>query len=323
MVKLSSFLSGLTLSAGLVSGYANPKACSGVCNNSHDPTIIRRSDGTYFRFSTGGRIAVHTAPSIEGPWTYKGAALPQGSKINLPGNQDLWAPDIIQIGNVYYLYYTVSEFGKQNSAIGLARSSSMDVGTWTDVGATGIRSDSTKAYNAIDSNLFKDGNTWRMYFGSFWKGLFTVPMKSTPTSIASGAGSSNVIYEPVTTAVEAPYMFKQGNYYYMFFSKGKCCGFDKDRPAAGQEYKIMVCRSSSATSGFVDKSGKSCTNGGGTVVLESHGWVYGPGGQGVYNDPTHGTVLYYHYVDTRIGYGDGQKVFGWNTINWSSGWPTV
>ncbi|KAJ4177645.1 hypothetical protein NW755_013711 [Fusarium falciforme] len=323
MVKLFSFLSGLTLSAGLVSGYANPKACSGVCNNSHDPTIIRRSDGTYFRFSTGGRIAVHTAPSIEGPWTYKGAALPQGSKINLPGNQDLWAPDVIQIGNVYYLYYTVSEFGKQNSAIGLARSSSMDVGTWTDVGATGIRSDGTKAYNAIDSNLFKDGNTWRMYFGSFWKGLFTVPMKSTPTSISSGAGSSNVIYEPVTTAVEAPYMFKYGNYYYMFFSKGKCCGFDKDRPAAGQEYKIMVCRSSSATSGFVDKSGKSCTKGGGTVVLESHGWVYGPGGQGVYNDPTHGTVLYYHYVDTRIGYGDGQKVFGWNTINWSSGWPTV
>lgn len=166
----------------------------------------------------------------------------------------------------------------------------MDVGTWTDVGATGIRSDGTKAYNAIDSNLFKDGNTWRMYFGSFWKGLFTVPMKSTPTSVASGAGSSNVIYEPVTTAVEAPYMFKHGNYYYMFFSKGKCCGFDKDRPAAGQEYKIMVCRSSSATGGFVDKSGKSCTNGGGTVVLESHGWVYGPGGQGVYNDPTHGTV---------------------------------
>ncbi|RSL95741.1 Arabinan endo-1,5-alpha-L-arabinosidase A [Fusarium oligoseptatum] len=142
-------------------------------------------------------------------------------------------------------------------------------------------------------------------------------------SIASGVGSSNVIYEPVTTAVEAPYMFKHGNYYYMFFSKGNCCGFDKDRPDAGQEYKIMVCRSSSATSGFVDKSGKSCTNGGGTVVLESHGWVYGPGGQGVYNDPTHGPVLYYHYVDTRIGYGDGQKVFGWNTISWSSEWPTI
>lgn len=29
----------------------------------------------------------------------------------------------------------------------------------------------------------------------------------------------------------------------------------------------------------VDATGTVCTNGGGTVVLESHGTVYGPGGQ--------------------------------------------
>ncbi|KAH6974965.1 glycosyl hydrolase [Ilyonectria sp. MPI-CAGE-AT-0026] len=322
MVKISSLLSGLALSSG-VFGYANPKACSGVCNNAHDPSIIRRSDGTYFRFSTGGRIAIHTAPAIEGPWTYKGAMLPKGSAINLPGNQDLWAPDVIQIGDLYYVYYTVSAFGSQNSAIGLARSSSMDVGSWTDIGATGVRSDSSKPYNAIDSNVFKDGSTWRMYFGSWWKGLYTVPMKNTPTAAASGGGSTQLVYEPVTTAIEAPYLYKNGNYYYLFYSQGKCCGFDADRPAAGKEYKIMVCRSTSATGGFVDKNGKSCASGGGSVVLESHGWVYGPGGQGVYKDPKYGAVLYYHYVDTRIGYGDGQKKFGWNTIDFSSGWPTV
>lgn len=43
----------------------------------------------------------------------------------------------------------------------------------------------------------------------------------------------------------------------------------------------MVCRSTSATGGFVDASGKACTGGGGTVVLQSHDFVYGPGGQGV------------------------------------------
>ncbi|KAM5354969.1 hypothetical protein ACJ41O_001615 [Fusarium nematophilum] len=323
MVKISSLFTGLVALSTGVFGYANPKACSGVCGNAHDPAIIRRSDGTYFRFSTGGRIAIHTAPAITGPWTYKGALLPSGSSIDLPGNQDLWAPDVIQVGNLYYVYYTVSTFGSQNSAIGLARSSSMDAGSWTDLGSTGIRSDSSKPYNAIDANLFRDGSTWRMYFGSWWKGLYTVAMKDTPTAVASGAGSSQVIYEPVTTAIEAPYMYKNGNYYYMFYSKGKCCGFDKDRPAAGQEYKIMVCRSTSATGGFVDKSGKACNNGGGTVVLESHGFVYGPGGQGVYNDPANGPILYYHYVDTRIGYADGQKLFGWNTIDFSSGWPVV
>lgn len=33
------------------------------------------------------------------------------------------------------------------------------------------------------------------------------------------------------------------------------------------------------TSLQVDANGKSCSAGGGTIVLESHGTVYGPGGQ--------------------------------------------
>lgn len=75
---------------GAVLGYANPNECTGTCVNTHDPSIIQGSDGTYYRFSTGGKIAVHTAPDITGPWAYQGAALPDGSKIDLDGNQDLW-----------------------------------------------------------------------------------------------------------------------------------------------------------------------------------------------------------------------------------------
>jgi len=73
----------------------------------------------------------------------------------------------------------------------------------------------------------------------------------------------------------------------------------------------------------VDANGHACTSSGGTVVLASHGKVYGPGGQGVYNDPTYGSVLYYHYVDTNIGYADGDKVLGVNVIKWVNGWPTI
>jgi hypothetical protein len=45
--------------------------------------------------------------------------------------------------------------------------------------------------------------------------------------------------------------------------------------------------------------------------------------RGVYTDPNLGPVLYYHYVDTTIGYADSQKLFGWNAIDFSSGWPSV
>jgi arabinan endo-1,5-alpha-L-arabinosidase len=88
-------ITSLVLSAVTsVYGYADPMACTGVCNNAHDPALIRRDDGTYYRFSTGGKIAIHSAPSITGPWTYKGAAIPAGSKINLKGNTDLWVLSI-------------------------------------------------------------------------------------------------------------------------------------------------------------------------------------------------------------------------------------
>ena len=90
---LASLLSAVTG----VYGYADPMACSGVCNNAHDPALIRRADGTYFRFSTGGKIAVHTAPAITGPWKYKGAAIPAGSKINLAGKDDLWVSTVTLI----------------------------------------------------------------------------------------------------------------------------------------------------------------------------------------------------------------------------------
>lgn len=41
------------------------------------------------------------------------------------------------------------------------------------------------------------------------------------------------------------------------------------------------------------------------------------------NDVSLGPVVYYHYVDTRIGYADSQKQFGINKLDFSSGWPVV
>ena len=227
-----------------------------------------------------------------------------------------------QIGDTYYLYYAASSFGTQNSVIGLATSTTMEVGSWTDHGSTGITSDSSKAYNAIDANLIAVGSGYLMNFGSFWHDIYQVAMKSPPT--ASSGSAYNIGYnESGTNAIEGGYMVYESGYYYLFFSSGQCCGYDTSKPAPGGEYKVMVCRSSIATGNFVDQNGVSCLESGGTIVLQSHGKVYGPGGQGVYDDPSLGWVLYYHYVDTSIGYADGDKQLGVNKITWTNGWPTV
>ncbi|KAE8144569.1 putative arabinan endo-1,5-alpha-L-arabinosidase A [Aspergillus avenaceus] len=311
----------LDVLAGLAYGYANPGSCSGACNV-HDPSVVRRSDGTYFRFSTGNKISYASSSSIAGPWTVIGSMLPGGSSINLPGNRDLWAPDAQIVDGKYHVYYTISSYGSQDSAIGLATSDTMDANTWRDHGAVGVRSNPSKNYNAIDANVLVDGASRYLTFGSFWNDIFQVQLNSAATR--STTASSNIAFDPAGThAVEGPYLFKYGNYYYLFYSAGACCGYDASRPANGEEYKIKVCRSSSPTGNFVDKNGIACTNGGGTVVLESHDSVYGPGGQGVFDDPTLGPVLYYHYVDTTIGFADGQKLFGWNQLDFSTGWPVV
>lgn len=148
------------------------------------------------------------------------------------------------------MYYSVSTFGSQNSAIGLATSNTMDAGTWIDHGSIGVESDSSKPYNAIDGNLFNDAGTYYMNFGSFWHNIYQVGMNSDATS-AEGS-SYNIAYEPSGThAVEGAYLYKYGGYYYLFFSAGICCGYADSMPAAGEEYKIKVCRSTSATGGFV------------------------------------------------------------------------
>jgi arabinan endo-1,5-alpha-L-arabinosidase len=84
----------------------------------------------------------------------------------------------------------------------------------------------------------------------------------------------------------------------------------------------MMCRSKTATGGFVDKNGVACTRSGGSILLETHGTTYGPGGQGVFTDSSKDLILYYHYANKNIGLGDGDYLFGWNVLKWSTdGWP--
>lgn len=220
--------------------------------------------------------------------------------------------------------------------------------SWTDHGSTGVTSSAGKDYNAIDGNLIVDGSKYYMAFGSFWSDLFTVTLSiSASGTLKKTSTAKQIAFQSSGThAVEGAYVFPYGSYWYLFFSAGQCCGLDTSKPAKGAEYQIKVCRSSSPDSGFVDKSGLDCKNGGGTTLLPSHGWVYAPGGQGVLQDSVEGPVIYYHYgesfsvafgegdgnviadfsglVDTRIGYADGQKLFGWNKLSFgSNGWPTV
>ena len=70
------------------------RACSGGCEGYvHDPAVIVGQDGKYYRFVTNNKITIATVPAITGPWESQDAALPNGSVIDKPGNDDLWVRD--------------------------------------------------------------------------------------------------------------------------------------------------------------------------------------------------------------------------------------
>lgn len=290
--------------------------------------MIRRDDGTYFLYTTDNHTNVRSAPSMSGPWKFLGPAFSEDSVIDLPGRNVTWAPDLAKIGDTYYLYYSVSEFGAHElSDIGVATSTTLEPGSWTDHGSIGIPHD--KRYNRIDANLYLEGSLLLMAFGSFHDGIFQVPMADPPLRIIDGASYTNLERNTTRPNVEGPYQFrwveKGSQFYYLFFSGGACCNKPEELEVQGEEYRISVCRSKSPSGPFTNKEGKNCaTENGGTLVLASHGDVYAPGGQGVFWDPEQeAVILYYHYVKRSVGYRYEQFFFGWNKLSFEGGWPTV
>ena len=69
---------------------------------------------------------------------------------------------------------------------------------------------------------------------------------------------------PGDAALEAPFIFKKGDWYYEFLSWDLCCRGENST------YKVVVGRSKSATGPYVDKNGIALNNGGGTLIIEGN-----------------------------------------------------
>lgn len=203
---------------------------------------------------------------------------------------------VIEKDGTYILYYSVSSLGSQDSAIGYATSTTMEAGTWVDHGSTGVESSSESDWNAIDPTMILVDGTYYLSFGSYWDNIFVVTFDSDAETVSNITSAEQVIYQPAGThQVEASFPYYYDGYYYEFWSEGQANRYATAKPAAGGEYKVRACRSSSIEGPYTDENGTSCLDGGGNYVLESHDLVYGPGGQGIYDDPTYGLIMYYRY----------------------------
>jgi len=269
----------------------------------HDPVMAKQND-TYYLFCTGWGISVWSSKNLK-EWNREKPVFseaPEWAKEAVKGFRGhIWAPDISFFNGKYYLYYSVSAFGKNTSCIGLATNKTLDPDDpdfkWTDHGKV-IQSFPGKTnWNAIDPNLIvADDGTPYLTFGSFWDGLKLVKMNIDATApaedinaiptIASRKKSSADLNPPAVddnpkdaggNAIEAPFIFKKGKYYYLFASIDYCC------KGVNSTYKMIIGRSERIPGPYFDKEGRDMASGGGTILLQGDENWYGVGHNSTYS----------------------------------------
>jgi arabinan endo-1,5-alpha-L-arabinosidase len=296
--------------------------------HTHDPALVAGAPGEpWYVFSTGDVRTGLGAPQIRRStddgrtWELVGtvwdaSTRPEWVYEAVPGVSNFWAPEVIEHDGTFYLYYSASTFGSNRSVIGLTTNTTLDPDdpgyAWVDQGQVIASEPGETGYNAIDPGVIEDadGTPW-LAFGSFWGGIQLVELtwpsgkpveNAAPVTIASRTSPPN--------AIEAPYLVRHDDWYYLFVSRDSCC------QGSDSTYNMAVGRSHEVPGPYVDRSGTEMTLDGGEQLLSSTGDMVGPGGQSVSRG-----YLAFHYYDAAAG-GDFRLEI--RELDWDDeGWPVA
>lgn len=285
----------------------------------HDPSSIVRCGKESWYFSTGQGIRSARSNDLltwtDGPPVFK--TLPAWHAELVPGNKGhLWAPDVISRDGRYWLYYSVSTFGKNVSAIGLASSPTLNPAAkdfaWKDEGVV-IQSRSSDAFNAIDPAVVAtpDGYLW-MTFGSFWSGIQLVELDAKTGLLKKDARPKPIAWNEERQQIEAPAIAINDGYYYLFVNWGLCCR------GTNSTYEIRLGRSRKITGPYLDRSGRDLATGGGSLFVKREGDFIGPGHFATIEGFPHSRFSFHYYDGTAFG----QSRLGIRELAWTKdGWP--
>jgi arabinan endo-1,5-alpha-L-arabinosidase len=284
---------------------AFPIELSGV-KNAHDPGAIARDGNTWFNFTTGRGIWYSTSTDLQ---TWAGGPGPVFSTYpawianKIPGFAgDFWAPEAIYMNGQFYLYYSVSTFGSSVSAIGVARSASLKTPNWQDLGIVVESFGGASEINAIDPALYRDhdGKVYLSY-GSWFGGIGVAQVNQATGKLA---GSVTKIWGGGHQDIEAPYITRDGGYYYLFVNRGACCR------GSDSTYYVQVQRATSITGPYSETR---------TALPNVDGKYKGPGHIGLLKQDGCQFVST-HYYDLNDG---GNAKLDILRMTYANGWPTL
>jgi len=268
----------------------------------HDPSTIVRCDGKYYTYGTGGSSLVS-----EDGWTWKrGTQLPRRGL----------APDVIHIGDRYYLYIAANIGAQPKAAINMLWNKTLDPNSpdykWEEGGVV-ASSDGVEDCNAIDPGVFRDPNDGRLWlvYGSYFGYIRLVELD------AKTGKRLNPKVPPRDLAIncEAADMIFRDGWYYLLATHGSCCrGTDSG-------YNIRMGRAKRITGPFLDNAGVDMIQGGGKLFLGSGGRVVGPGHFGLL-DLGEGVQKFSTHYEADLDRG-GASVLDIRPLLWKDGWPVA
>ena len=330
----------LLLGASLMA--RNPESGEFEYPDAHDP-VAAFCDGRYYVFTTG--MGIMSSDDLT-HWRFEGRVLEETPEWAADkGFRGMpWAPDVQFHDGLYYVYYSYSHFGRNLSAIGVATNKTLNPESpdyrWEDRGMIVESVPGRDEWNAIDANVIVDENgTGWLAFGSFWRGIKMFRLDETMTRIAEPqewyplcrrpegttkkvSGGEDGIehdprgrdFDPGDGAVEAPFIFRHGDWYYLFVSYDLCCR------GAASTYNVVVGRAAEVTGPYLDREGKSLMDGAGTVVARGNGRYSGVGHCAVVNFDGK-DYMFMHGYDKEYDYRSKLLI---REISWTpDGWPEI
>ncbi len=266
----------------------------------HDPSTVVQSDGKWYTFGTRGGGLVS-----EDGWTWSDGPVRPGGGV---------APDVIKIGDRYYVAYAVGGGGLNGghaSDVKVMWTKSLDPSSpdfeYHDVGVV-ASSDGIENNDAIDpAFLLVDGRLWLSY-GTYFGTIRIVELDASTGQRLPGN-------EPVDVAIdmEATALLHRDGWYYLLGTHGTCC----DGP--NSTYNIRVGRSRNVLGPYVDHMGVPLLRGGGKLVAAARGRMIGAGHFGLI-DLGGGMEKFSMHYEADMD-RSGRSVLAIEPLLWRDGWP--
>jgi hypothetical protein len=275
-----------------------------------DPGVLR-VDNAYYMACTGGPFTIYKSRDLVRWFDSGGSILPSGKAPWSANGGRNWAPELHKVGSKFVAYFTAVN-AADKLAIGVATADS-PTGPYTVTSAP-LVDDPTPG--VIDATYFRDDDG-KHYL--YWKRdgnqigqptpIFVRELRDDGLGFASGSTATQVLTNNPSTweggVVEAPWIVKNGAFYYLFYSGN----------VYDQRYRTGVARASSPKGPFTKFSG---------TILTNNAKFVGPGHGSVVRAHDNDFFVYHAWINNGSGgTGPGGRRVLVDWIVWDGGWPKI